>query len=314
MENIEMPKCEYGCGREAKFQIGKNRKWCCSESYKSCPGIREKISKGITGKNLSNETKNKIRESMKGKNTGPRSPLSEDHKNKIRESMKGKNTGPRSEETKEKIRESIKGKTQSKETKEKRSKSLKGKPKSEEAKKNMRYTIEDWIKKYPLLSKEEELRYHPKTGKIQGHCKYNECKNSKENGGWFTLYKRQLECRIVGLEYGNDGCYFYCCDECKQQCPLFYLRSDPYENKELLYTDKEKEIFRQEVLKRDNNKCIYCGEKAEHVHHTRPQKLEPFFSLDPDYGISTCGNCHYKYGHKTGTECSTGNLANVICT
>jgi hypothetical protein len=40
---------------------------------------------------------------------------------------------------------------------------------------------------------------------------------------------------------------------------------------------------------------------------------EPIFILDPDYGIACCEKCHYKYGHKTGTECSTGNLANVIC-
>jgi hypothetical protein len=28
---------------------------------------------------------------------------------------------------------------------------------------------------------------------------------------------------------------------------------------------------------------------------------------------SCCEECHYKYGHKSGTECSTGNLANKIC-
>jgi len=49
------------------------------------------------------------------------------------------------------------------------------------------------------------------------------------------------------------------------------------------------------------------------VHHSRPQKLEPGFVLDPDFGVACCEKCHYKYGHKPGTECSTGNLANMIC-
>jgi len=39
-------------------------------------------------------------------------------------------------------------------------------------------------------------------------------------------------------------------------------------------------------------------------------KTHPYLALDPDNGISFCEECHYKIGHKTGTECSTGNLAN----
>ena len=70
---------------------------------------------------------------------------------------------------------------------------------------------------------------------------------------------------------------------------------------------------KKNVMIRDNYTCVYCGEKATIVHHIRSKKLEPFFALDPDYGISVCWNCHYEYGHKTGTECSTGNLAKIIC-
>lgn len=36
-------KCDYGCGREAKYQFD-NGKWCCSESHNSCPAIRKKNS------------------------------------------------------------------------------------------------------------------------------------------------------------------------------------------------------------------------------------------------------------------------------
>jgi hypothetical protein len=42
-------------------------------------------------------------------------------------------------------------------------------------------------------------------------------------------------------------------------------------------------------------------------------KLQPFHALDPEYAWSCCEKCHYKKGHKKGTECSTGNLAAKIC-
>jgi 5-methylcytosine-specific restriction endonuclease McrA len=80
-----------------------------------------------------------------------------------------------------------------------------------------------------------------------------------------------------------------------------------------IYHTKEYNIWRQEVLKRADYKCEYCGNDANTAHHIKPQKLEPFFSLDPDYGVSCCRRCHYKYGHEIGTECSTTNLANILC-
>ncbi len=52
-------------------------------------------------------------------------------------------------------------------------------------------------------------------------------------------------------------------------------------------------------------------EKTEHMHHIKPQKLEPFFSLDPDYCIACCSKCHYEKGHKD--ECGTGKLSKLIC-
>ncbi len=35
--------CDYGCGKEAHYQF-KNGKWCCEESWNSCPvSIKNKI-------------------------------------------------------------------------------------------------------------------------------------------------------------------------------------------------------------------------------------------------------------------------------
>lgn len=40
--------CSYGCGQEAKYPF-KNGKWCCSESWNSCPEIKTKNSMNNLG-------------------------------------------------------------------------------------------------------------------------------------------------------------------------------------------------------------------------------------------------------------------------
>jgi len=298
---------------------------------------REKLRQAAVGKKASEETKKKMSKAKIGVepwNKGLHNHLSEETLHKLSESAKN-----RSEETLRKMSKSQKGRILSKDTRKKIGEAHRGKQVSEETREKLRQynlgkvspcrrTINMLKTKYPTFSKVEKMRYNPdKPGEkeIQVHCKNHNCTNSKEMGGWFTPTGRQIEYRVYCLENpdGNDGGYFYCCEECKQECPLYNksasqlikeveIQQGTYEIEEL-YSSEEYQIFRQEVLKRDDYKCIYCGEKAEHVHHIRPQKLEPFFSLDPDYAISVCENCHYKYGHKTGTECSTGNLANKIC-
>ena len=200
---------------------------------------------------------------------------------------------------------------------------MKGKkigPQSEEHKKKnseaRRYTLKDYEEKHPLFFKIEKLR-ETKNGEIQVHCKNHECENSKEKDGWFTPIRSQLNQRIQAIE--NPGGFgesnFYCSQECKGVCVLYGLHYDPYEIKDINkpYTPGELDTLNKLVLKRDNELCYYCGEHATIVHHLRPQKLEPFFALDPDYAISCCEKHHYEYGHPTGSEHSTGNLAKIVC-
>lgn len=40
-------KCDYGCNKEAKFQM-KNGKWCCSEKPQQCDFLRKKNSVGVS--------------------------------------------------------------------------------------------------------------------------------------------------------------------------------------------------------------------------------------------------------------------------
>ncbi len=197
-----------------------------------------------------------------------------------------------------------------------------GKTHSEKVKEKLRnlrtMTLKDYKIKYPFLLQVEELKEN-KNG-IYGHCKNHNCKNSKEQNGWFLLSTSQLIERRRTIYAGQDGSFFYCSDECKQNCRLFrkpaeYLIREDQINAGIIqeprYTFEEYNTWRSEVFKRANNKCEYCGEDAKHCHHSKPQKLEPFFSLDPDYGLACCEKCHYEKGHKG--ECSTGQLALVTC-
>jgi len=327
-----MQLCDYGCGNKAKFTF-KNGRLCCSSHYLKCP-INKKIGnknvmygkthskkskdkmRSMIGKHHTNETKLKISNGNKGK------IISDETKLKIGNFNRGKII---SDETKLKMSLSHKGKRKGIKFSKKHRYNLKvshvGKKLSKSHINNLKLSIEQIKLKYLIFSKVEEIRYKLEFENeriIQVHCKNHNCPNSKEKGGWFTPTRNQLYERIRQVEHpeGNGGNYFYCCEQCKQECPLFRLYPVSIINQnnlsnEIYYTYSEHQTWRQEVLKRAKFKCEYCSKKATDVHHSRPQKLEPFYSLDPDYGIACCESCHYKYGHKD--ECSTGQLATKVC-
>jgi len=186
-------------------------------------------------------------------------------------------------------------------------------------------TIEHIKDNYPIFSVEEDIRYDPNSKEkiIQTHCKNSKCPNSKEKEGWFTPNISQISQRYRALDVtGTGGVFIYCSENCKHECTHYNVNSRTLANQykkqckindpqKFDYTQEEYNIWRQEVLKRADYKCEYCGELATDCHHIKPKKLEPFFSLDPDYGLASCEKCHYKKGHSE--ECSTGQLANLIC-
>ena len=283
-----MKICEYGCGQKAKHQF-KNGKWCCEKDWRRCPEkllesreLKKGKSHPMYGIQKSRETREKISKARKGQ------------------------PSPR------------KGKTHTLESRKKMSESMKGRIPWN---KGMFLTKSQIKARYPTFYKVEEIRYSPNSKRktIQVRCKNHNCPNSKEQGGWFTPTYIQLYERIRALESenGSEGAYYYCCKDCKESCPLYSFRPDYFLNKsndnDIYFTSSQYNVFRQFVLERDNYKCQYCEKPATIVHHERPQKLEPLFVLDPDFAWSCCEECHYKYGHKTGTECSTGNLASKIC-
>jgi len=340
--------CDYGCGQEAIHQF-KNGKWCCNKSQNSCSKMKlnnsntqsgdksawygkkhsnetiEKMRTSSTGKKHSEETKQKLSKANKGKKHSEetKQKLSNISKNiseitriKMSNSQKGRK---HSNETIEKMRTSSTGKKHSEETKQKISILNTGRKRSEETKKKIkisgRLLIDQFKEKYPTFAKEEEMRYNPdKPGEkeIQVHCKNSKCENSKEKGGWFIPSGSQLSERIRQIEIGNGGSYFYCSQECKDECILYNLHSDPNKENNKPYTQEEYNTWKQVVLEQDNYECQKCESKKDlHCHHIQPVKTYPHLALDPTNGIVLCKKCHYKYGHQD--ECSTGNLAKRIC-
>jgi hypothetical protein len=289
-----MEKCKFGCGQDGIYKRV-DGSVCCSKHYSSCPEMRKiniskredvkiKKSQKLHGHYVSDETKEKLRQSRLGKK------LSEEHKRKISEANKGKKLTKNALEKRRELN------------------ILLGK--------KLRLNIEYIKEKYPLFSKIEEMRYDPyNLGEniIQVHCKNHNCNNSKEKGGWFIPTYSQIYERIRNLEQrGEDLSYFYCSEKCKGECPLYQSRGKLYKSTNS-YTEYDLRILNEFVLNRDNYICQFCGKPAEHVHHERPQKLEPFFALDPDYAWSCCEKCHYEKGHRKNSNCNTGKLSTILC-
>ena len=60
------------------------------------------------------------------------------------------------------------------------------------------------------------------------------------------------------------------------------------------YNSEEWAKVRIIILKRDNYKCVHCGEPANHVDHLNSAKFYPKMALVHDNLISSCEPCHKK--------------------
>jgi len=222
------------------------------------------------------------------------------------------------------------GKNHTEESKRNMSLSRKGKESHRKGKQLSKETIEkirkthlnngrkSWKKEYylndiPLYGsyfRKLTIEENPKRDKKDRNILTVVCTNCKVR---FIPSLKSVISRVRSLKGSQLGeCRLYCSEICKQSCTIYRKVSiQEGHPKSKNYTDEEYQTFRTFVLERDNYECQFCGEEATEVHHERPQKLEPFFALDPDFAWSCCKKCHYEKGHKD--ECSTGKLSSKIC-
>jgi len=319
--------CDYGCGREAGYQF-KNGKWCCEKNRESCSKVKENIKhKFIEKYGVDNPSRNKKIQEKRKKTCMKKYGVEYFLKNKeVQEKRKkvciekyGVEYPFKSKELQRKIKQTfiekygVDNPNKNKNIQEKRKKTCMKKYGVDNPRKSLE-NKKDFLKKHKFFSQVEEIKIEDNEFKVR--CKNHNCLNSKEKGGWFVPTLIQIRNRIAVLEndMGNyTENYFYCCQECKDQCPLFNLRSDPNKDTQLPHTQEQYQTFRLHVLIRDNYICQFCGAPATDVHHEIAVKLQPFHALDPEYAWSCCEKCHYAKGHPKGTDCSTGNLAAKVC-
>jgi len=302
-----MNLCDYGCGKEAKHQF-KNGKLCCQDKFYKCPSYKSNLSKKLKGKPKSEDHKRKLSDSHKGKKH------SEETKQVLKELNIGENNAfygkHHTEETRKLLSKLNSGENNpnfgkkrnihSKRMKGKRNPSWKGGYHSN--------NIPTYNFFYDKLTVEEQ----PERDILDPNILTVQCSRCKKRyiPKLESVYERVRA--LNGKQYGEQR--LYCSQECKNECSIYkkhIYQEDHPKIIEKYYTEDELQTFRDEVFKRANNLCEYCGDLAKHVHHIKPQKIEPFFTLDPNYGISCCEKCHYEKGHKD--ECSTGMLASKVC-
>ena len=313
LENLDQILCHFGCNQVGRYKNISNGNWCCSENVSQCQinKIKNTTSRlNDLGAIKTENPENILCEYGCGKvathqfKSGKWCCGEHYMKCPINKVVISKNMKDRKYniEWRNNISKSLTGRKLSKEHSEKL-KSCRIGPRPE-----MTLSLNQVKERNPWFLDIEDLKQDSETGKLMGRCKYSECENSKEKDGWFILKPNQFSNRL-GAILNKDGSYFYCSNKCKERCDLFNIRTDPVDKpNSSCITQKDYNTFRDWVLKKDEYRCFYCGKPAEFVHHEVPQIIDPGQTLDPPNGISFCFECHDKYGHKKGTECSTGNL------
>lgn len=283
-ENINNELCSYNCGQIAKYRKGSA--FCCEDHHTKCQSYREYVKQNNPMYNK--DVKKKHREKMKTL-SGENNPLYT-----CEGALDRHISSQRSKEVRK--RKSIA--------------TLKA------VEKGIHPSHPDGIKelkdKYPFLFVVEEII--EVNNEIKARCKNHKCPNSKEQAGWFTPTIYQLHQRAYQLRDGNDNSYLYCCDKCKQECPLYGLQPSTYINLDdsIWYNSQEYLTWKNYVHELDNGLCVYCGNIGNIAHHILPQKTHPNLALDPENGITVCEECHFKYSH-SDPLCTTGYLSKLVC-
>ena len=220
-----MNYCFYGCGKEGKYLL-KNGRYCCSKYCTSCTINIEKRKNSM--KKIFNQEsyKLKMREKTLNYLKNENSEKKKDRIQKIKAGMKNKNSG---KIISEKAKKRLENLDYRKNLSIKSKKRFENQEERKKLSKKFRFTIEKIKEKYPFFLEIEEIRYNPENDEkeIQVRCKNSNCKNSKENNGWFSPSGAQISNRIFVSKKLYGRSYFFCSKNCKQESELFNRRVEP---------------------------------------------------------------------------------------
>ena len=167
----------------------------------------------------------------------------------------------------------------------------------------------------------EDVRRDPDNNDLlQVRCKNHLCEKK-----WFNPTNQQVASRLQALKFDlHCENYLYCSDECKEICPAYNARIDPYDKDT---NDKFWDRFRnymmwyeltQMVLKRDNYTCVKCGASQKEdptlelcVHHIYPITVEPIYASDMWNCQTYCKDCHKKLHLGDNKNCDVRVLGEV---
>ena len=140
------------------------------------------------------------------------------------------------------------------------------------------------------------------------HPRYSQVEVECDTCGELTLKTQYLIDRST---------YDYCSDECRHvgQRETVSGTENPNYNPNLTPEDRNRNRtsnlgyvrFKNEVLRRDNNTCVYCSSVENLVvHHLNSHHWDKENRVNPDNGRVLCRSCHKgfhrKYGYKYNTK------------
>jgi endogenous inhibitor of DNA gyrase (YacG/DUF329 family) len=232
------------------------------------------------GKQYSEETRKKISDANKGENNP----------------MYGKH---HSEETKKKISEANKGKHLSEETKKKLSDVHKGKHHSEKTKKK--------------ISDAKKGENNPNYGKYLSEETKKKISEAMKGGNNPNYGKHRSEETRKKISEAHKG--KHCSEETKKKMSDAHKGENNSNYKDGISLKEFKDAYgleptewqklAQEIRKRDNFTCQFCGKKgATDVHHIIPRRIE--IDNGPENLITLCRSCHRKIEYLTDKYLAEG--------
>lgn len=142
-----------------------------------------------------------------------------------------------------------------------------------------------------------------KAARQDNHFCDRECFNewhTGENNHQFSKAKAELSCDECGETFERYRSKINESNFCSQECKAEFARKDKWDDG--FYQSSQWETKREEIRKRDDQQCVWCGSSDEelHVHHLRPISAGGS-KLDDKNLITLCQQCH-TVAHKALSE------------